>query len=87
MADDASPEVEALERLEKLVQAAGETIQSLRASNADLETANAELEERLKALEKTAGEAADWDQERRDLAQRVGGLADGLQKLIELTED
>jgi len=75
-----SPEVEALERLETLVQSAGEAIKALRAENADLQG-------QLAALQEQVGDSEAWTKERSELAERVSSLADGLEKLIEITED
>ena len=80
MPEVGSPEVEALERLESLVQSAGKAIKALR-------TENSELQEQLNLLQEQVGDSEAWAKERSELAERVSSLADGLEKLIEITED
>ncbi len=69
----------AFDRLEELVQRAGEEIERLREENQSLTAEVAKLREQ-------ADSTSEWEDERDRVAERVASLVDGLEELLDATE-
>ena len=76
-----------VERLEKLVERAGEELSSLRERNAELEQQLSEKNEEIEKLESTQekdrGEFEQWNARKDEIEGRLEKLVEGLEGLLD----